>query len=439
MKQKLKKLKSLFAITLTGLLLFSCQEEFTNKPLNENGLIVQKISLKEVNSPYLNQKILLTANDIKSRNLKSKNNALDKMVYDSINNFYFDDENGIYINDGIKNSYTFEMVRPDGNGKLENLVFASKPDGTYSIYFVKYDFTETELVGLSPEEIENSSKEFYEVNLNNSESTLTSKCSAVVLCYTSPRDDGAVDGPNQICTYELNGCGGDISSGGAGTSGTATGGTSPGTSGGVITGPVRGSGSVLEVLPNPCDKLKKLFDPTKGNIKPTILNNLRPNIAINPSGEAGATLAMSPTGASTNTTIPATTANSVGIPTGSNSYSGIHTHPLDTYPMFSWSDVYTLYQMNNNLASYNEGMASYLLVCQDDNGVFQTYAIVIDEIAINNIENVLNSPENNGCTHDEVALNMNANFEKKYAKADALDNNYERAFLQQMFGYNVSL
>jgi hypothetical protein len=189
-------------------------------------------------------------------------------------------------------------------------------------------------------------------------------------------------------------------------------------------------------LKTPCVKLKKLFDPAKANIKPNIVNDLQPNIAVNPSGEKGASLAMNSSGVPTNTVIPPTSTNSVGIPTGSNYYSGIHTHPLDTYPMFSWSDVVVLNTLNNNSSSHNQGLASFLLVCQDDNGVFQTYAIVFDLDSLNDtIDQFMGNPENNGCTSQEIELKMNNLLGEEYLK----DSNYERAFLKFMSSSNVSL
>ena len=222
---------------------------------------------------------------------------------------------------------------------------------------------------------------------------------------------------------------------------TTTASTSTSSIGEILTAPHGGGGGGSDFLEPPCNKLKKLFDPTKGNIAPIIINNLRPNIAVNPSGEAGASLEMSSTGVPTSAILTPTSVNNIGIPTGSSYYSGIHTHPLDTSPMFSWSDVYLLNGMNNNSASYNQGMASLLLVCQDDNGVFQTYAIVFDPNSLNDtIDQFMDNPENIGCTADEIKGKMDAELKLEYdVEYNSTNPNYERVFLKKMFNSNVSL
>jgi hypothetical protein len=45
------------------------------------------------------------------------------MVYDSINDFYFDDENGMSIEKGKYKSFTFPVTRKNSNGKMENILF----------------------------------------------------------------------------------------------------------------------------------------------------------------------------------------------------------------------------------------------------------------------------------------------------------------------------
>ena len=83
--------------------------------------------------------------------------------------------------------------------------------------------------------------------------------------------------------------------------------------------------------------------------------------------------------------------------------------------------------MNQNLATHNQGLATFMLVCQDDNGVFQTYAIVLNQNAMNTIENLLNNPENANCSQLQIAEYMDEKFRKAYEKEDDLINNYERA------------
>jgi hypothetical protein len=108
--------------------------------------------------------------------------------------------------------------------------------------------------------------------------------------------------------------------------------------------------------------------------------------------------------------------------------------------MFSWSDIYTLYNLNKNIDTHNVGLATFMLVCKDDFGVFQTYAIVFNQSLVNTIENIFNSPENQGCSELEIVTEMNEIIEEKFIKEEKNGTkNYERAFLRTMLGFNVSL
>jgi hypothetical protein len=132
------------------------------------------------------------------------------------------------------------------------------------------------------------------------------------------------------------------------------------------------------------------------------------------------------------------------IPTYGDFYSAIHTHPLDCAPMFSWSDVVVLNSLNNNcnnLASHNTDMASFLLVCKDDAGVFQTYAIVFDPSSSNQtIDQFMNNPENVGCSSQEISEIMDNQLGIAYNKEyNSPTPNYERAFLRFMSNSNISL
>ena len=84
-------------------------------------------------------------------------------------------------------------------------------------------------------------------------------------------------------------------------------------------------------------------------------------------------------------------------------------------------------------------MASFLLVCQDDNGVFQTYAIVFDPVSVNEtIDQFMTNPENIGCTVKEISENekLRIAYNKEY---NSPNPNYERVFLRSMYNSNVSL
>lgn len=224
--------------------------------------------------------------------------------------------------------------------------------------------------------------------------------------------------------------GGGSSTGGSGTGSTGT--NNEGFDSEVVTSPVAPEITLL----TPCNKLNKLFNIPNPDIKSTIQNHLQTNIPINPNGEKAAYLQKLPNGSMGTTISNPTTTNSVGIRTGGNFYSAIHTHNITLYPMFSYSDVVVLNELNNKTQSHNQGMASFLLTCIDDNNTPQTYAIVFETNELNNNLNFfLNTPENIGCTQAEIAREIDKLLGEEFSK----DSNYERVFLKFMAHTNVSL
>jgi hypothetical protein len=365
---------------------------------------------------------------------------------------------------GSITSYTFHIERDSVNSTFfENLVVQNDSIGNTTAHIIKYtpyepmtSFTEHNSYSFE------GSAEFTSIIYDDASISSTGKIITVCRSLWGTRCNANIDGycvapshiPFSICnkqncltqqfinetcnTYD-DGEPEETPIGGGGSSyGTGGGGTDP-----IFSDPVCGSNCIEpyeDTIEDPCIELKKLFNTPKPDIKTTIINYMRPNIAVNPSGEIGAGLIKTDSGAFNTRLLQPTTSNQVFIPTGGSFYSGIHTHPLDTYPMFSWTDVYFLYKMNNNLSPINFVNVSFLLVCQDDSGDFQTYVIVFDETFSNTIDNIFNDPENSNCLPEAIAEMMDERLEKKYAKEDELGlRNYERAFLRMMMGYNVSL
>ena len=190
---------------------------------------------------------------------------------------------------------------------------------------------------------------------------------------------------------------------------------------------------------DPCLKLKRLLNDPASPMKRHILNDLRPNIDANPGGEIGAKISRNATGDITSTMLPQSSIGEIKITVASQTYCVAHTHGSNVYPMFSWSDVHTLYQIDANAASHNNGLSSFLLVCKDDQGVYQTYAIVFDAVG-SAITSFFNNPENIGCTTQEVTNMMDQTLTEYFYEEDNNNTyNYERAFLRSLSGLNVSL
>lgn len=232
-------------------------------------------------------------------------------------------------------------------------------------------------------------------------------------------------------------CGSGGNTGGGGNEPPQDGPTTPTGPGGY--NPYEGGGNGGNTNNTPCQRLKNILDPIKANAKPLIVNGMYNYINNSSSGEGGINLKKTSAGIVTSEILPYTADNFAPVKTGGNYYSAIHTHPKDTYPMFSWSDVYVLYKLETKGASHNSGQASLLLVCEDDNGVKQTYAITFEDVGLY-IEDVMTNPENIGCTDQEIIDNMNLKLEEEYKKeARKTTPDYERAFLKLSNGTNIGL
>ncbi|KQT33043.1 hypothetical protein ASG22_17635 [Chryseobacterium sp. Leaf405] len=199
-----------------------------------------------------------------------------------------------------------------------------------------------------------------------------------------------------------------------------------------------GTGGGIDLPPNPCRKLKDLLDPTKANLKPLITGGMYSYINNSSIGETGIYLQKDSAGNITTEIAPFTDKKEVPVKSSALYYSAVHTHPNNAYPMFSWTDIYNLYQLEENATYFNHG-ATFLLVCEDANGVKQTYAIAFENLGTM-MEDILNNPKYAGCSIDEIREDMDKKLKIAYDEEIDKDNpNYERVFLQFNFGTNIGL
>ncbi|MFZ4105001.1 hypothetical protein [Flavobacterium sp.] len=126
-------------------MLFSCSENLYDDHFANSKINSKKVSL---NDDFLkqNSKLMKSVNQIKNLNNKSYN----KIIYDSINNFYIDDENGIFLDYNGAISYSFRVLRENTteNSKVENIVFNQTETGDYDSYLLKYAFSKNEFDAL---------------------------------------------------------------------------------------------------------------------------------------------------------------------------------------------------------------------------------------------------------------------------------------------------
>ena len=141
MKQKIKFLIASIMI----LFLSSCEKDLYEDSINNNSkkYIIQTINLNTYNKKPSD--LLTFKNKLDN---KKRISFQSKIVYDSINNFYIDDENVRLIQSDNLESYTIG-IKYENSDKIHNIVFDQNEEGDFDSYLVKYDFTSEELNTLS--------------------------------------------------------------------------------------------------------------------------------------------------------------------------------------------------------------------------------------------------------------------------------------------------
>lgn len=150
MKNTIKKL-NYYLLLFTALIFISCEKDLYDEAIQKDkNILVKNISLSEL-SRKDNAKLFSSVDEVRNK----KKNIQGKIVYDSINDIYFDDQSGKYIEreDGYK-SYTFPILKyGSGDKKIENIVFSLNEIGEYDVFKAKYDFTKEEMENLTEQEM----------------------------------------------------------------------------------------------------------------------------------------------------------------------------------------------------------------------------------------------------------------------------------------------
>ena len=150
------------------LVTISCQVEETivetENIKNQNDLLIKKISFNEIKNSAVVDKI----NNTKKLSKKTITTS-SKIIKDTLNNFYINSDEGMYIEktDGTK-SYTFSVFRENATD-LENLVIIVYPNNQIKTFLVDYNKTFNELNSMSLEQMQNNQIEYYEINFNTNE------------------------------------------------------------------------------------------------------------------------------------------------------------------------------------------------------------------------------------------------------------------------------
>ena len=329
-KRKVTRKLLIFGIVF---MLFSCSENLYEDHFSHSKIKTQKVSL---NDDFLkqNSKLMKSVNQIKSLNNKSYH----KIIYDSINDFYIDDENGIFLDYNGSISYSFRVLRDDTteSSKVENIVFNQIETGDYDSYLLKYAFSKTELDALTFEGANTINYEIEDVDVLISNKTTAPKCRTIRISKCG--DSGTEwDCGGGICGYDyVIQC----DEGGGGSN------NGSGSSGGVNTLPTGGGTTAVA---NPCKKIKKQIDkfaslkPALVTLKGTTSQNHENGIYIDNTATA-----TTPNPIQNLPTITAQGVSAIDIPNlpAPSKYKIIaHTHDAvgpnntGTFSIFSWGDL----------------------------------------------------------------------------------------------------
>jgi len=377
----MQKMKILSALSLTLLLLFSsCEKELYDDAIQtERNIRISKISIKDP-SVFNNRNLMSEIQRIKEK--QSIDQATGKIVYDSINHFYFDDENGLKIESGDYESYTFKIYRANENNDLENIIFTSKTNGEFDSKIIKYNLTEAQKESILDNE---------EVDFSNVNTEITSLSRALYIpCYEFIHHPAQINSAGGVefsyievvevdCPDEGgggtgggtgSGTGGyDGPSGGIGSSGTGSSGEGSYGSDPILTSPVGGGGSST-LLVSPCKKTKNQLNKYAA-LKPALVTLAGTTSASQENGiyiyDTATSTTPNPVQNLPSETIAGVTAVGLPNPTAPNKYTVIaHTHdeagPLGTgsFSIFSWQDLTRLAELIHDGHMDNENFVFYL-------------------------------------------------------------------------------
>ena len=121
------------------------QEEAINQ--HEHNHKNSKIKFKKITlNDIQHEKLVIDKIDNASKISGIKKNNLNKIVSDTINDFFIDTEKGLLIESENYTSYTFKVNRINGSSfLLENLVISKEENKDYETYLYQYDITQQEL------------------------------------------------------------------------------------------------------------------------------------------------------------------------------------------------------------------------------------------------------------------------------------------------------
>lgn len=162
----------------------SCEKDLYDDQIVQTNSIykVERFSKNpKYSSVVINNNLLEALASYKTKHSKISN----KIVYDSINDFYFDDTEGIKISKDEYESYNYKIIK---EGNVENIVFCKNLNGNFIPYRIKYSLNDEELSNIFPEQLFKYITSIEEIQ-NESNQSLVAMCGHWELVFYTDKND----------------------------------------------------------------------------------------------------------------------------------------------------------------------------------------------------------------------------------------------------------
>ena len=182
----------------------------------------------------------------------------------------------------------------------------------------------------------------------------------------------------------------------------------------------------------PCGVLKNLLQ----NIKPSVESLIT---TLNQPGENGITFEKNSNGVTQNNIIPNSYGRMLVFKPTTNTYGYIHTHPFNTYPMFSWGDIFTLSYIYQNSLPQNKDNVTIMIIAKADDGITNlVYALTISnpQLFIGLINQSLEHEELIGCNSFEKNRFLSTPLDERFFNSSTGN---EQDFLRTFYGQGIDL
>ncbi|MBL7885594.1 MAG: hypothetical protein JNJ52_02515 [Flavobacterium sp.] len=470
MKKRVVVLMNFIIVLFFVTILFGCEDNFDKEANNvKPGIISKKINLDDF---FEKDKIAreIEYSKQKINELESKSS---RIIVDTINGFKINTDEVLFLSYGSLYTLTFPIYRETSSDKLENLVISKLTDGTYSKKILTYDLTEQEKIDLANNNLKTIANPIETTSLNSDQSCVIVTQTVIIACSSGEHDASNIeawgncqaDEHPRLITISFKICT-SISDGSPDTGGVSvwdgfgespsgqitlpanypTPTTNPEEYENGISQPVEPSNDIYDSPPNdetPCEKLKNLAAPSKGNLK---LDVDWLKTKVTEKKEFGVEVEMRRiNGEFMHPTNRVEDGQHyyVVLNVGDYRIGSCHNHPLNSVPIPSFGDLDWIKTCRDSVITGREEEVFSMVVCKTNDGTINVYAIKISnfENLVNELNLVWNKPKYASIMDEKLRLETILDDEKNFYKYGPNSNqvDVEKKFLQRYGGFGIDL